>query len=91
MPSIDITQPHTLPMPEARSRIDRVAARMREKFDTDSHWDGDTLRFARTGVKGSIALAAQSVLVHADLGLMLTPLKGVVEQEIRRKLQEEFG
>jgi len=91
MPSIDLRQPHQLPLAEARSRVDRVAARMREKFDMDSHWDGDTLRFSRSGVKGTIAVAPDLVTVHAELGLMLSPLKGMVEDEIRRKLAEHLA
>lgn len=91
MPSIDLRQPHQLPIAEARARVDRVAARMREKFDMDSRWDGDTLHFSRSGVKGSIAVAASEVTVHAELGLMLSPLKGMVEDEIRRKLAEHLA
>lgn len=91
MPTISIRQPHQLSPAEARAKVDHVAARMREKFDMESQWDGDTLRFSRSGVKGSIAVEAQAVAVHAELGMMLSPLKGMVEQEIRRKLAEEFA
>ena len=91
MPSIDLRQPHQLPLAEARARVDRVAARMHEKFDMDSRWEGDTLRFSRSGVKGSITVAASEVTVHAELGLMLSPLKGMVEDEIRRKLAEHLA
>jgi putative polyhydroxyalkanoate system protein len=91
MPTIDIQQPHQLPLAEARAKVDHVASRMREKFDMDSRWDGDTLRFSRSGVKGSIAVGTDAVTVHAELGMMLSPLKGMVEQEIRRKLAEQFA
>lgn len=91
MPSIDLHQPHQLPLAEARARVERVADRMREKFGMDSRWDGDTLRFSRPGVKGSIAVTTDKVAVHAELGLMLSPLKGMVEDEIRRKLVEHLA
>jgi putative polyhydroxyalkanoate system protein len=91
MPKIDIRRPHTLPPDQARAVVDKVAARMREKFDMQSQWQGDTLRFSRPGVSGAIAVAPQDVHVTAELGLMLSPLKGMVEQEIRRKLDEYFG
>jgi putative polyhydroxyalkanoate system protein len=91
MPSIDIRRPHSLPLPEARAVIERVAERMREKFATDSHWQGDTLHFARQGVKGTIAVAGDEVRVNAELGLLLSPLKSMIEQEIRRKLDEHFA
>ena len=91
MPKIDIRRPHNLPQDQARAVVDKVAARMREKFDMQSQWQGDTLRFSRPGVSGAIALAENAVHVTAELGLMLSPLKGMVEQEIRRKLDEHFG
>jgi putative polyhydroxyalkanoate system protein len=91
MPKIDIRRPHALPLEQARAVVDKVAARMREKFDMQSQWQGDTLRFSRSGVNGSIAVAPDVIHVTAELGLMLSPLKGLVEQEIRRKLDEHFG
>ncbi|MCX7514191.1 polyhydroxyalkanoic acid system family protein [Frateuria sp. STR12] len=91
MPKIDIRRPHHLPPDQARAVVDKVAARMREKFDMQSQWQGDTLRFSRSGVSGAIAMAPDAVHVTAELGLMLSPLKGMVEQEIRRKLDEYFG
>ena len=91
MPKIDIRRPHNLPLDQARTVVDKVAARMREKFDMQSRWQGDTLRFSRSGVNGTIAVAPDAIHVNAELGLMLSPLKGMVEQEIRRKLDEHFG
>lgn len=91
MPKIDIRRPHDLPPDQARALVEKVAARMGEKFDMRSQWQGDTLRFSRSGVDGAIAVTPGEVHVTAELGLMLAPLKGMVEQEIRRKLDEYFG
>jgi putative polyhydroxyalkanoate system protein len=91
MSKIDIRRPHSLSVAEARAVVDKVAQKMREKFATDNEWQGDTLKFSRSGVKGTIAVAADAVVVHAELGLMLTPMKGLIEQEIRAKLDEYFA
>lgn len=91
MPRIDIHHPHQLPVAEARAVVDRVAARMREKFGTDDRWQGDTLLFSRPGVSGSIAVGSDTIQVRAELGLLLAPLKNTIEQEIRRKLDEHFA
>lgn len=91
VPKIDIRRPHQLSIAEARAVVDQVAARMREKFGMDGQWEGDTLRFSRPGVNGSIAVGSDAIQVTAELGMMLAPLKGMVEQEIRRKLDEHFG
>ncbi|MHA6203369.1 polyhydroxyalkanoic acid system family protein [Dyella soli] len=91
MPRIDIRRPHQLTIAEARAVVDQVASRMQEKFGMTGQWQGDTLRFSRPGVTGSIAVTGDAIQVTAELGMMLTPLKGMVEQEIRRKLDEHFG
>ena len=91
MPSIDIHRPHRLPLADARAVVEQVATRMREKFDLEGHWEGDTLLFSRPGLKGRIAVAADAIHVRAELGLLLSPLKGTIEQEIRRKLDEHFA
>lgn len=91
MPKIDIRRPHQLSIAEARAVVDQVAARMHEKFGMDGRWQDDTLLFSRPGVSGSIAVGSDAIQVKAELGLMLAPLKGMIEQEIRRKLDEHFA
>lgn len=91
MPKIDIRRPHQLSIEEARAVVDKVAARMQEKFGMQGRWQGDTLEFSRSGVSGTIAVGSDAIEVKAELGMMLSPLKGMVEQEIRRKLDEHFA
>jgi putative polyhydroxyalkanoate system protein len=91
MPKIDIRRPHQLSIEEARAVVDKVAARMQEKFGMAGQWQGDTLQFSRPGVSGTITVGSDAIQVKADLGMMLAPLKGMVEQEIRRKLDEHFA
>lgn len=91
MPKIDIHRPHQLSIAEARTVVDQVAAKLRAKMSMDTRWEGDVLQFSRSGVDGTIAVAQDAIRVKAQLGLMLAPLKGMVEQEIRRKLDEHFG
>lgn len=91
MPKIAIHRPHQLSLSEARAVVDQVALRMREKFGMQGQWQGDALSFSRPGVSGTIAVASEAIQVNVELGMMLAPLKGLVEQEIRRKLDEHFG
>lgn len=91
MPSIEIRRPHQMSITEAHAVVEQVAARMNEKFGMQGQWEGDILKFSRQGVNGTIAVGSDAVLVSAQLGLMLTPLKGMIEQEIRRKLDEHFA
>ena len=91
MPKIDIRRPHQLSIAEARVVVDKVAARMREKFGMDGQWQGDTLQFSRPDVRGPLDVGSDAIQVTAELGMMLAPLKGMVEQAIRRKLDEHFA
>jgi putative polyhydroxyalkanoate system protein len=91
MAKIDIRRPHSKTVAEARAVVERVADRMREKFGTEGAWDGDTLTFQRSGVKGAIAVSPSDVHVTAELGMLLSPLKGTIEEEIRKKLDEQFA
>ena len=92
MPSIDIRRPHRLSATDAHAVIDQVATRMREKFQVQTQWQNDTtLSFERAGISGKIAITPDEIHVSAQLGMLFSPLKGMIEQEIRRKLDEHFG
>ena len=91
MPSIDISRPHSLSIAAAKKAVDRVAAHIAEKFEVDSAWQGNTLVFRRSGVDGHIQVEAKKVRVTVELGFLLLAIRGTVEREIRRYLEEEFG
>jgi len=90
MASIDIQHPHSKTPAQARKAIEGVAKKLAERFDMDYGWDGDTLNFSRSGVDGKIALLADKLRVTANLGFLLSAMKGPIEQEIRRVLSEKF-
>lgn len=91
MSDIDIRRKHSRPLPEARAAIERVAAHLAEKFEVEYGWDGDRMQFSRGGVDGEIAVTAKDVRVKAHLGFLLFAIKGPIEREIHRYLDEEFG
>ena len=90
MASIDIQHPHSKTPAQARKAIEGVAKKLAERFDMDYGWDGDTLNFSRSGVDGKIALLADKLRVTANLGFLLSAMKGPIETEIRRVLSEKF-
>ena len=91
MPSIDISRPHTQTVAAAKKSVNRVAKHIAEKFEVDSAWQGDTLVFRRSGVDGQIKVEPKSVRVTVELGFLLMAIRGTVEREISRYLDEEFG
>lgn len=91
MPGIDIRHAHSMPKAKARKAIEDVARKLAERFDIEYAWDGDVLNFNRSGVDGKIALEPKQLHVSAQLGFLLSALKGPIENEIRRVLDERFG
>lgn len=91
MPSIDIKRSHARPLAEARKKVQHVAEHLAEKFDVEWRWEGDVLHFQRSGVDGHIRVSTKQVHVTANLGFLLMALRGPVEREIHRYLDEEFG
>ena len=53
--------------------------------------NGNTLAFSRSGAKGTIKVLKSEVHIHVELGFLMAALKGVIEGEITRKLDKEFG
>lgn len=91
MSTIDIRHAHNLSDEQARAAITEVADKLKSRFDLAAHWQGPNLRFTRSGVDGVIELLPGAVRVKAELGFLLSAMKGAVESEIRRVLDEKLG
>lgn len=91
MATIDVCREHARPLADAREAVERLAGKMTERFGVQCAWSGDTLHFQRPGVDGQIDLSSDAVRVQARLGLLLTALKGPIEAEIHRVLDEQFS
>ena len=91
MSIIDIRRKHARPLKEAKAAVERIAEHIAEKFQVDYGWSGNRLDFSRGGVDGHIAVTAKEIHVTASLGFFLMAIKGPIEREIRRYLEEEFG
>lgn len=90
MSSIDIRHQHRMDASAARSVVDDIAKSLAQKFATRHEWHDDTVTFQRPGVDGSIAVDGHEVRIRAQLGMLLTPMRPVIEREIQRLLAERF-
>jgi putative polyhydroxyalkanoate system protein len=90
MASIDLTHRHSLSPEAARSAVEAAIEKVGRRMGVDYRWEGDTLHFQRQGVDGRIALAPGEVHVAAKLGLLFSALKGTIESELLRVLQERL-
>lgn len=91
MSDIRIRRVHRMPHARARKEAERIADDLREKFELDYEWDGDTIRFRRQGVTGHLAVASDHVHLEAKLGFLLAFLKPTIEGHINENLDRVFG
>jgi putative polyhydroxyalkanoate system protein len=91
MSTIEVKRDHTLGLKKARVAAQRVADEMEREFGMTSEWDGNVLRFTRTGVSGELVVQKSHVELHAKLGFLLAAFKGRIEEQIHRNFDEYFG
>jgi putative polyhydroxyalkanoate system protein len=91
MAAIDIRRKHGNSLKDARAAVERVAKAVAKEYGFTHAWDGNTLEFSRTGATGSIKVAKTEVHIHVELGFLMSALRPVIEKEITRKLDAEFG
>jgi putative polyhydroxyalkanoate system protein len=88
MATVDVTREHNLGKETARERAQKMADKLAKKLDAKCTWDGDELTFKRSGADGSILVGEDSVRVVVKLGLMLTPMAGMVKGEVEKALDK---
>ena len=91
MAKIDIRRKHGGTMKTAKAAVTRTATAIGKKFALEHAWEGDTLRFQRFGVNGTIHVTATEVHVQAELGFLLGALKPLIENEIEGQLDKNFS
>jgi putative polyhydroxyalkanoate system protein len=75
MADIKMIKYHRLPMPKARALVQKAADDLGEEYDLTSEWQGDTLRFHRSGVEGQMKVTSSEIHLDVTLGFLLRPFK----------------
>jgi len=90
MAEIHIERAHTLGKEAAWAAALRVAERMKEKAQVNYRVLGDTIEFERTGASGRIVVEAERIIAEVKLGLLLRPMRGVIEGKIDEYFSRYF-
>ena len=88
MSVIDIHRAHSLDKEHAREAAETLAKDLSKQFDVNYQWEGDLLKFKRSGVKGQLDISENDLHIRLELGLMLRPFKSRIEQEIYSQLDQ---
>ena len=95
MADIHIHRDHTLGLTKARKVAWKWAEMVEEKFDMAcSVLEGetsDTVEFIRSGVSGTLIVAADHFDLHAKLGFLLGAFSKKIETQIEQNLDELLG
>ena len=91
MSEIRIRRAHSRPLEEARRAAEKMAKQLRKDFDIDFAWEGEVLRFERSGVDGELHVTAREVRLEAKLGFLLAFLKPRIEAEVEAQLDKHLG
>jgi len=88
MADIRIARPHILPLSRARAAAQDAADELAKAYALTWSWQGDTLKFQRSGVQGSIEVSPSQIAVEIRLGLLLKGMRKTIEQRVSRRLEE---
>jgi putative polyhydroxyalkanoate system protein len=91
MNQIVVHRSHRLRLANAKRLAETMARRLQDEYGGSYAWDGNTLRFRRTGASGQVTVERHGVEIRVELGLLLTPLRSRIEGEIRAFCDEHFG
>lgn len=96
MPQFNVSVPHELSKEEARSRLERFAELLEQKFqnqvsDLHQNWEGDALqfRFKTYGIQleGDIRVEDKALNLVGQLPFAAMMFRGKIESEIREQLE----
>ena len=91
MADINIVQAHSLAPEQARTAAQQVADKLAEQFELECRWDGDVLRFERSGVNGSLALSPGEAQLRIALGFLYGAFSAQIEAKVAEKMRKVFA
>ena len=91
MADIDVHRAHELGLPAARRAAEQMAADLGRKFDLRGSWQGDVLRFERSGVAGTLAVTDRDLRLSISLGFLLKAMQASIEKAVLHELDTLFA
>jgi putative polyhydroxyalkanoate system protein len=86
MATIRIDRPHHMSQRDAKALAERLACDFEKRFELVWRWDGDAIHFERRGATGQMQVGPTNLLLVVRLGMMLAPLKPVIEKRVNAEL-----
>jgi len=90
MPDIELVRAHSVPLAEAKRRVQETAEELDAEYHLRSEWRGNTLLFDRAGLHGEIQVTGSEIRLQTTLSFLLKPLRAALVERIERKFQKLF-
>ncbi|MCC6069855.1 polyhydroxyalkanoic acid system family protein [Massilia sp. GCM10020059] len=91
MADISIVQAHSLTPERARAAAQEVADKIAREYGLACKWEGDVLRFERSGVHGALTLGAQQAAMEINLGFLMGAFAPSIRAKVAEKMQKVFA
>ncbi len=91
MARITVERAHSLGKEGAREKADKLADKLKSQYGLESSWSGDTLNLKRSGVKGTVQVADDSLRIDVELGLLMSAMSGSIKSEIEKALDKALA
>jgi putative polyhydroxyalkanoate system protein len=91
MADISIVQEHGLSPSTARAAAQKVADKLAADYGLSCQWDGDVLRFERSGVEGALTLEETRAAVRIQLGFLMGAFAPAIEAKVAESMKKVFA
>lgn len=91
MADITIRQVHALSAARARAAAEKVADEMATEFEMAIEWEGDVLRFKRSGVSGLLTLLDREAQLEITLGFLLRAFAPQIQEKVSHNMAKVFA
>ena len=88
---IDITQPHSLAPAAAREAAQQVADKLARELDLACQWQGDVLRFTKSGIDGTLTLSEGAARMQIQLGFLYGAFAPAIRSKVEEKMRKVFA
>jgi putative polyhydroxyalkanoate system protein len=90
MSEIHLRRKHTIGIKKAKVAAQKVADDLAEEYGMQAQWEGDLLRFSRSGVDGALKVTRTEVVLDAKLGFLLSAFRARIEEHINENFDRYF-
>jgi putative polyhydroxyalkanoate system protein len=84
---ISVTRKHTLGLEGASQKLTEFA----EKYGVQAAVRGPRIEVSGRGVDGNVLVTTDTITVNLELGLLLGPLAGKIEDGVAKQLDKHFA